>query len=217
MSGHVRASVERYLELSGKHVSSLKAVTTPCLDDHMLDPEDEDVRGVLSEQCCKIVLKALYVARFNRTDILWTVNILARNVTKWTMNDDKRLHRLMWYMHHTEDLEMQCWIGDDPKYLQLALFANASFASWLGDSKSTSGYILVLMDPNTFVPISWACKKQSSISNSSTESALISLDAALRLEGLPMLALWKFPKNIWILFGKFSKLIAFSVSAVASG
>ena len=47
------------------------------------------------------------------------------------------------------------------------------------------------MGPNTFVPISWFCKKQSCISNSSTESELISLDAALRVEGIPALSLWE--------------------------
>ena len=170
MSGHVEASVERYLELTGKHISSLKPVATPCMDDHMLDPKDDGLTGVLREASAKIVLKALYAARFNRTDLLWSVNTLAREVTKWTVNCDKRLHRLISYMHFTKDMELQCWVGDDPKDIQLALFADASFASWLGDSKSTPGCFLVLMGPNTFVPICWFCKKQSSISNSSTES-----------------------------------------------
>ena len=72
------------------------------------------------------------------------------------------------------------------------MFADASFASWLGDSKSTPGAILCLMGPNTYVPISWfCCKKQGSISTSSTESELISLDAALRTKSLPALDLWE--------------------------
>ena len=37
----------------------------------------------------------------------------------------------------------------------------------------------------TFVPISWMCKKQTSVSHSSTESEIISLDAGLRLDGIP--------------------------------
>ena len=46
------------------------------------------------------------------------------------------------------------------------------------------------MGPNTYVPISWFCKKLDSISNSSTESELTSLDAALRMEGIPAFELW---------------------------
>ena len=41
-----------------------------------------------------------------------------------------------------------------------------------------------------FVPISWMCKKQTSVSHSSTESEIISLDTGLRLDGLPALELW---------------------------
>ena len=43
---------------------------------------------------------------------------------------------------------------------------------------------------HTFVPISWMCKKQTSVSHSSTESEIISLDAGLRLDGIPALTLW---------------------------
>ena len=41
----------------------------------------------------------------------------------------------------------------------------------------------------TFVPISWMCKKQTSVSHSSTGSEIISLDARLRLDGIPALDL----------------------------
>ena len=41
-----------------------------------------------------------------------------------------------------------------------------------------------------FVPTSWMCKKQTSVSHSSTESEIISLDTGLRLDGLPALELW---------------------------
>ena len=43
---------------------------------------------------------------------------------------------------------------------------------------------------HTFVPISWMCKKQTSVSHSSTESEIIYLDAGLRLDGIPALDLW---------------------------
>ena len=43
---------------------------------------------------------------------------------------------------------------------------------------------------HTFVPISWMCKKQTSVSHSSTESEIISLDTGLRLDGLLALELW---------------------------
>ena len=39
-------------------------------------------------------------------------------------------------------------------------------------------------------PLSWMCKKQTSVSHSSTESEIISLDTGLRLDGLLALELW---------------------------
>ena len=43
---------------------------------------------------------------------------------------------------------------------------------------------------HTLVPTSWMCKKQTSVSHSSTESEIISLDTGLRFDGLPALELW---------------------------
>ena len=60
----------------------------------------------------------------------------------------------------------------------------------LEDSKSTSGGTLCVFGSHTFVPTSWMCKKQTAVSHSSTESEIISLDAALRLDGMPALDLW---------------------------
>ena len=54
MQGHTEASVQRYLELSGKHESPLHPVATPCLDDHLLDPADDETKGALEEESAKI-------------------------------------------------------------------------------------------------------------------------------------------------------------------
>ena len=67
------------------------------------------------------------------------------------------------------------------KQCRLGLFQDSDFAGDLEDSKSTSGGTLCIFGSHTFVPISWMCKKQTSVSHSSTESEIISLDAGLRL------------------------------------
>ena len=76
------------------------------------------------------------------------------------------------------------------KQCRLGLFQDSDFAGDLEDSKSTSGGTLCIFGSYTFVPISWMCKKQTSVSHSSTESEIISLDAGLRLDGIPALDLW---------------------------
>ena len=57
--------------------------------------------GELSKVSSQIVLKCLYLARTRRPDILWSVNKLARSITKWTKACDKRLNRFIYYIHHT--------------------------------------------------------------------------------------------------------------------
>ena len=139
------------------------------MDDHQIVPEDFETKGKLADNCSRVVLKALYLARMNRPDILWTVNVLAREVTRWNVACDKRLHRLICYLDSTADWTLQCFVGDPPEDTKLALFCDASFASDIRDSKSTSGAYLCVVGPNTFVPITWLCKKQTAVSHSSAE------------------------------------------------
>ena len=81
-------------------------------------------------------------------------------------------------------------MGNTAKQCRLGLFQDSDFAGDLEASKSTSGGTLCVFGSYTFVPISWMCKKQTSVSHSSTESEIISLDTGLRLDGLPALELW---------------------------
>ena len=190
MFGHVEQTVDRYCELAKKSKDSLKKVATPCPDDHLIAPEEFTKRGELAPVAARIVLKALYVARIARLDLLWSVNALAREVTRWNAACDRRLHRLISYMHHTRDLSQLCYVGDPPDKCFMTYFSDASFAGDLRDSKSTSGGILCLVGPNTFVPINWLCKKQGAVSHSTSEAEVIALEAGARMEGLPALLLW---------------------------
>ena len=86
-------------------------------------------------------------------------------------------------------------VGNIAKQCRLGLFQDSDFAGDLEDSKSTSGGTLCVFGSHTFVPISWMCKKQTSVSHSSTEAEVISLDAVLRMDGIPALDLWDFTKS----------------------
>ena len=140
--------------------------------------------------CSQIVLKCLYLTRIGRLDILWSVNKLARSITKWFKTCDKRLSRLISYIHHTCEYKQYCHVGNTAKQCRLGLFQDSDFAGDLEDSKSPSDGTLCVFASHTFFPISWMCKKQTAVSHSSTESEIISLDAGLRLDGMPALELW---------------------------
>ena len=190
MEGHAKKCVERYCELANRTTQQLHKESTPCIDDHHFKEEETKSIGELSSTCSQIVLKCLYLARIGRPDVQWSVNELARSITKWTKACDKRLSRLISFIHHTCEYKQYCYVGNTAKQCRLGLFQDSDFAGDLEDSKSTSGRTLCVFGSHTFVPISWMCKKQTSVSHSSTESGIISLGAGLRLDGIPALDLW---------------------------
>ena len=97
-----------------------------------------------------------------------------------------------WYLTfitHVNTNSIAMWVILQ-KQCRLGLFQDSDFAGDLEDSKSTSGGTLCIFGSHTFVPRSWMCKKETSVSHSSTESEIISLDAGLRLDSIPALDLW---------------------------
>ena len=118
------------------------------------------------------------------------MNKLVRSITKWTKACDKRLSCFISYIHHTCEYKQCCHVGNTAQQGRLGLFQDSDFAGDLQDSKSTSGGALCIFGSHTFLPISLMCKKQTSVSHSSTESEIISLDTGLRLDGKPELDLW---------------------------
>ena len=187
MESHAKKCVERDCELANKTTHQLYKVSTPCIDDHHFKEEEMKSVGELSKVCSQIVLKCLYLARIGRPDTLWSGNKLARSITKWTKACDKRLNRLISYIHHTCEYKQNCYVGNTGKHYRLG---DSDFAGYLEDSKSTSGGTLCVFGSHTLVPLSWMCKKQTAVSHSSTESEIISLGTGLRSDGVPALELW---------------------------
>ena len=101
MEGLAKKCVEQSCELANKTTQQLYKVSTSCIDDHHFKKGELKSVGELSEICSQNVLKCLYLACIGRPDILWSVNKLARSITKWTKECDKRLCRLISYTHHT--------------------------------------------------------------------------------------------------------------------
>ena len=206
--------VERYKELGA--VTKLRTVSTPFLE---LPPSDtiapgESVAGaasggatpkgaasggadapplqpgVLQPIAARVLMKVLYGARMARFDLLKAVCSLACCVTKWDLGCDRKLHRLMCYIHSTHSLRMTGWIGDPLDKLSLHLFADADFAGCASTARSTSGVFLCLKGPDSFMGLTGMSKRQTCVSHSTPESEIVAADCALRLVGLPALQLW---------------------------
>ena len=102
---------------------------------------------------------------------------------------DKRLNRLISYIHHTCEYKQYCHVGNTAKQCRLGLFQDCDFVGILRIQNPLLEEHCAFSEV-TFVPISWMCKKQTAVSHSSTESEIISLDAGLRLDGILALDSW---------------------------
>ena len=183
MAGHAKKCVERYCELANKTTQQFYKVSTPRIDDHHSEEEKMKCVGELSHVC-------LYLARIGRPDVLWSVNKLARSITKWTKACDKRLNRLISFIHHTCGYKQYCYyVGNTAKQSRLDCYKTLILREILR-IQSLHQVEHCIFGSDTFVPISWMCKTQTSVSHSSTGSEIISLNAGLRLDGIPALDLW---------------------------
>ena len=100
---------------------------------------------------------------------------------------DKRLSRLISFIHHTCDYKQNYYVGKMHKNAEWGLLQDSDFTGDLEDSQSTSDGTLCVFGSHTFVPISWMCKKQVCVSHRLTDSEIISVDVGLRLDGTPAL------------------------------
>ena len=123
-----RSAWKDFANWQTKQLTSYTKSQTPCFDDHQFEGEDNGSVGELSTVCSQIVVKCLYLNRIGRPDILWSVDKLARAVRKWTKACDKRLARLISYIHHTCELRPYCYVGNTAQQCRLRLFQDSDFA-----------------------------------------------------------------------------------------
>ena len=148
-----------------KTTQQLYKVSTPCIDDHHFKEEEMKSVGELSQVHALKLFWNGYIWHV-LDDLIFYVQWtqFARSITKWTKACDKRLNRLISDIHHTCEYKQYCYVGNTAKAMQAGTVSR--------------------------LPISWMCKKQTSVSHSSTETEIISLNAGLRLDGIPALDLW---------------------------
>ena len=125
--------------------------------------EDPEV-GRLSLVAARILMKVFYAARVARLDLYRAISGLTRHLTRWTEECDRRLHRLMSYVHCTLSHRMAGWIGDQPEDLDLHVYADANFGVTGG--KATTGVHMNIEGLHSCFPISAASVAQQAVSHS---------------------------------------------------
>ena len=149
------------------------------------------VKGELAPHAASVLMKLLYAARIARFDLLRSINMLARNVTKWTKEDDIRLHHLRCYVSATKSQKLIGWVGNDLRSLQIGIFADADYAGCGQSLRSTSGSHMMAFGSHTRFPLAGGSKRQGCVSHSTPEAEIIAADYALRTHAIPLISLWK--------------------------
>ena len=143
--------------------------------------EELESLGELSEVCSQIVLKSLYLARIGGPDISQQIGSCGQSRNRLS-HCDRRLERLISHIHHIHDYRQYCYVGNTAQHCRLC-FKTPALLVMLKIRNQPQEEPSVYLDVRTFVPVVWMCKKQTSVSHSSTESEIISLDAGLRMDG----------------------------------
>ena len=128
-----------------------------------------------------------------RVDICWTINTLARCITRWTKLQDTQACRLFSYLAHTGQVQL-CGtvVCSDASRVKLVAYPDADLAGACDTAKSTSGGLLALEGPDgTTAVLEWYSKKQTATSHSTTESELVSASKMMREHALPQQILWE--------------------------
>ena len=88
-------------------------------------PDDDTVKGQLLPVAARLVMKLMRLCRTARPDVTFAVNTLAKHITIWSVNDDRRAARLLGCLSTTVDLAHLMVIKDPLDEFHLALYCGA--------------------------------------------------------------------------------------------
>ena len=164
MSSFVEQCVSSYLELAGRDRGSLRDVPMPFLDESSTwEPPEGEPTGALAHIAIKVLMKILYVVRMARPDLLRATCMLARNVSRWCNECDRRLHRLVSYKNTTQAWVQHSYVGDNFDDLRLGCSRTRILPEINLTAKALAAFSLPPL-ARTRTPLSLALAKSKDVS-----------------------------------------------------
>ena len=148
MQEHAQTCVEGYCELAHKTIDKLQNVSTLCLDDYLIKPEDLEIVGELSETCSQNVLKRLCVARIGRPDLLWTVNT-------WSDQSQCGTEHVIFDMHGSS----ATFITRQDTHSTVTFEIKQKTANWDYSSRKSHGLEISIRWRSVYIGITDVCAK----------------------------------------------------------
>ena len=116
----------------------------------------------------KVIMKLMYCARMARPDLLRTISYLARYLTTWTEDTEKRLHKLMVYVQNSLAYRMYAWNDQSAAAgpYTLRVYSDSDFAGCSQTQRSTIGATVLLTRSGAKIPFAYLSKRQTCVSHS---------------------------------------------------
>ena len=200
MRKYAEDAVSKYVATHG--AIALKKFDTPFVEAtaEQLQSEALKQKGLLADVASSLLMTLLFMARMCRGELLYAINMLARDVSRWTRLHDVQLHRIFSYLAANTDIALVSEVCTGDEALDAIVVIGYPDADHAGDpctARSTSGNLseVAAMPDNAGVSAwtaltTWTSKRQSCVSHSSTESELVSADRLMREILLPQMDLW---------------------------
>ena len=112
MSSCLESCVDAYCERAKVKKDQLPNVATPFTEAGIARPtlDDKESPRRLQPIASKVLMKILFAARMARPDLLRATQSLASRVTKWSIECDIALHRLVSYVHSSTEVFMEGFV-----------------------------------------------------------------------------------------------------------
>ena len=186
MRTYFEAAVNQYLELVSEKLLKVTSPYAPRPDDKELEALIAE-EGKLKAHAASLVMKLMYGARMAGPHIIVIVNRLSSQITKWSRDSDRKIHRVYSYLKEAHDMVLTGTLSTaDRDTAEIIAWPDADHAGDYMHTKSTSGYYLEVRgaEGRTF-PIGWGSKRQGCSAQHTGEAETVSLATTLRNELIP--------------------------------
>ena len=188
MSDYFQSAVDIFKDTTG--IKNLIPVCTPFAPEicKELFIENVSTPGIWAKHAPSFLMKLLYGARMAMPNLVLPVQRLATQVTKWSVEADRRLLRVYAYVSYVTDWTLKGSLGrDDLSSLRISAYPDADLCGDIWSTSSTSGFWIELTaDSGRTFPIAWGAKRQTSTSTHTCEAETVALATALKQEVIPL-------------------------------
>ena len=176
MEFYFKSALDEYLKVADMKLTKAASPFVPRIPSEEMDKLMTQ-EGKLAKHAASLIMKLMYGVRMAWPHLSVVVNRLSSQITRWTADSDRRLHRVYCYINDALDMKLTGSLSTaDVHGARLIAWPDADHNGDVMDTKSTRGFFLELAgkDGRAF-PLSWGSRKQGSSAQHSAEAEIVSM------------------------------------------